>query len=254
MTPNDAARLLHAYVDGELDLATSIELEAQLAQDPALRAACQRLRELSAGIRAGASYQRAPSGLSARVAAAAGLPTAAPPPGMRGYRARIAVACACAGLLLAAGTAVWFDSASANRLAEDLLSAHARATLGGHLVEVASSDRHAVKPWLSARLDFSPTVKDLSGHGFELLGGRLDYVERQPAAVLVYRRRQHIIEVFVWAASPPRGEGTDSLRGFNLIGFARDGIRYSIVSDLNRGELADFARLLQDRGGSSAGG
>jgi anti-sigma factor RsiW len=129
-----------------------------------------------------------------------------------------------------------------------MLASHVRATLTTRFYDVASSDQHTVKPWLSARLAFSPPVADLSASGFDLIGGRLDYIGAQPVAVLVYKRRQHVIDVFVWPAREQRIDHTVVRDGFNIEGFARGGMGFWLVSDLNRNELGDFARLLAGQG------
>jgi anti-sigma factor RsiW len=134
------------------------------------------------------------------------------------------------------------------RIESDLLASHVRATLGDRLVDVASADRHTVKPWLSSKLNFSPPVIDLSGQGFELLGGRVDYVDGQPLAVLVYKRRQHRIDVFLWPSTGESAPQTSAARGFNIDHFARGGMAYWVVSDLNANEIADLARLLPSGG------
>jgi anti-sigma factor RsiW len=130
------------------------------------------------------------------------------------------------------------------RRADEVLAGHVRATLGKRLYDVASADQHTVKPWLSARLAYSPPVADLSAQGFELLGARLDHVNGQPVAVLVYKRRQHVIDAYVW---PQRGRAPDLARtrdGFNIARFAAGDMDFWLVSDLNRNELADLAKLL----------
>ncbi len=135
-------------------------------------------------------------------------------------------------------------------LAREAVAAHVRANLSRRLVDVASSDQHTVKPWFSSRLPFSPAIADLSQAGFELVGGRLDYLGGEPVATLVYRRRQHLIDVYVGrgAGTPAYGASRD---GFNLEQFSAGGLRYRVVSDLNRNELADFARLLANSGSGS---
>jgi anti-sigma factor RsiW len=132
------------------------------------------------------------------------------------------------------------------RLAAEVLASHVRATLAGRSYDIASSDQHTVKPWLSARLAFSPPVADLSAHGFELTGGRVDYVGGQRVAVLAYKRRQHLIDVFVW---PGEGQPGQKLArdGFNIERFAKNGMNFWLVSDLNRNELADLGRLLAEQ-------
>jgi len=240
MKPEEAARLLHAYVDRELDAAKSLELEAQLAADPALRERFERLRELSAGIREKADYHAAPSSLAARLSAA--LPGAASIAPRRVARWILPVAAAALVAVLAAGI-VLVRPGDEDALLREMVASHVRSTLGNRLIDVASSDQHTVKPWLSARLPFSPPVADFSAEGFELAGGRLDYVGGRPVAVLVYKRRQHLIDAFIWPGNGPR-DGAYSRDGFNVERSSAEGMRICLVSDLNRNELSDLARLL----------
>ena len=235
MKPEEAARLLHAYVDRELDAAKSLELEAQLAADPALRERFERLRDLSAGIREKADYHAAPSSLTARLSAA--LPGAA--------RWFLPVAAAALVAVLALGIAL-VRPGDEEALLREMVASHVRSTLGNRLIDVASSDQHTVKPWLSARLPFSPPVADFSPEGFELAGARLDYVGGRPVAVLVYKRRQHLIDAFIWPGSGPR-DSAYSRDGFNVERSSAEGMRICLVSDLNRNELSDLARLLTAR-------
>jgi len=240
MKPEEAARLLHAYVDRELDAAKSLELEAQLAADPALRERFERLRDLSAGIREKADYHAAPSSLAARLSAA--LPGAASIAPRRVARWILPVAAAALVAVLAAGI-VLVRPGDEDALLREMVASHVRSTLGNRLIDVASSDQHTVKPWLSARLPFSPPVADFSPEGFELAGGRLDYVGGRPVAVLVYKRRQHLIDAFIWPGNGPR-DGAYSRDGFNVERSSAEGMRICLVSDLNRNELSDLARLL----------
>ena len=247
MTRDEAMRLLHAYVDGELDPAKALEFEAHLAESPSTRAACERIRGMSAAIRAKADYHAAPAAFAERLAASI-------PPAPGDARRRLALprwlpaAAVFAGFAVFAwiGVAVLMQPGEDERLAAEVLDAHVRATLAGRPFDVASSDQHTVKPWLSARLPFSPPVADLSAHGFELTGGRLDYVGGQRVAVLAYKRRQHLIDVFVWPSAARPHRPALAREGFNIERFARDGMEFWVVSDLNRNELGDFARLLAE--------
>ena len=226
-------KALHAYLDGELDAAASLELERELAQNPALRASCERLRELSAAVREKADYHAAP----------ACFKVAAQKPGTW----RLAPAFA---LVLMIGVALGVFLAQPREddaLGADVVASHVRATLAGRLIEVASSDQHTVKPWLSARLPFSPPVADLSHEGYELAGARLDYVAGHSVAALVYKRREHVIDVFVSPGAREAAQTASTRDGFNFERFARGGMRYWIVSDLNRNELDDFAKLIAAR-------
>ncbi len=254
MTREEANRLLHAYIDGELDPAKTLELEAHLAENPSVRAACERLRGMSAAIRDKADYHAAPAWLEARVRAA--IPAGPENASGRWWRwLKPAGAVAADWLRPAASFAAvalvtWVVALGTMRPGEDeritqeVLASHVRATLANRFYDVASSDQHTVKPWLSARLAFSPPVADLSASGFELAGGRLDYIGAQPVAVLVYKRRQHLIDVFVWPAAAQKIGQTLAHDGFNIEHFARNGMSFWLVSDLNRNELGDFARLL----------
>jgi anti-sigma factor RsiW len=256
MTREEANRLLHAYIDGELDPVKSLELEAHLAENPSVRAACERLREMSAAIRDKADYHAAPAWLEARVRAAipSGPDNASARPAW--WRRLIPAGALAADWLRPAASfaavalVTWVVALGTMRPSEDdritqeVLASHVRATLASRFYDVASSDQHTVKPWLSARLAFSPPVADLSASGFELVGGRLDYIGAQPVAVLVYKRRAHLIDVFIWPVQAQKSEQTLAHDGFNIERFARNGMSFWLVSDLNRDELDDFARLL----------
>jgi anti-sigma factor RsiW len=202
-------------------------------------------REISAAIREKADYHRAPDSLVADVLAA--LPDdVADAPQRPAWQRWLAQGAAFAGVALVtwAATVAYLRPSEEEGRAEEILAAHVRATLGKHLIDVASSDQHTVKPWLSARLPYSPPVADLSAQGFELLGARLDRANGQPVAVLVYKRRQHIIDAYVW---PARGgvKASELTRdGFHLARFAANDMSFWLVSDLNRNELDDFAKQL----------
>jgi len=244
------ARLLQAYVDGELDAAATIEFEARLQRDAALRAACERLRELSLAMREKADYHAAPQALAERIRAA--LPDAPPRPRPRAARffganllRPVAALAAAVVLGLGIGVAV-MGPGEGEVIVREMVASHVRATLSDRLIDVASSDQHTVKPWLSAHLPFSPRVADLSGEGFPLVGARLDFIAGSPAAVLVYKRRRHTIDVFAWPGQGP-ARAPSARYGFHVERFHAGGMEYWAVSDLNRKELQDFTRLLAGR-------
>jgi anti-sigma factor RsiW len=247
MTREEARRLLHAYVDGELDPSKTLELEAHLAENASTRAECDGLRGMSAAIRAKAGYYAAPIGLAERLA---GSVPPAPERGPRRFAPSrwLIPAAALAGVAVLAWVAATLAMRPGEdeRIATEVLSAHVRATLAGRSFDVASSDQHTVKPWLSARLPFSAPVSDLSAQSFELTGARLDFVDGRRVAVLAYKRRQHLIDVFVWPGGDKAGLAL-TRDGFNVERFAKNGMSYWLVSDLNRNELGDLARLLAER-------
>ena len=118
--------------------------------------------------------------------------------------------------------------------------------MADHLTDVPSSDQHTVKPWFNGKVDFSPEVRDLSADGYPLVGGRLDYIDGRGAAALVYERRKHAINVFVWPEDDSgAGQGEAVVRGYNVIRWRRPGTSYAAVSDLNMAELRELVRDLQ---------
>jgi anti-sigma factor RsiW len=131
---------------------------------------------------------------------------------------------------------------------DEVLASHIRSLLPGHLTDIASNNQHNVKPWFAGRVNLSPPVPRLDSLGFPLVGGRLDYVAGHSAAVVVYTRAQHVINVFWWAPldgePDERGAGVASDNGYHLISGRRDGLQYWIVSDVNVAELQQFRRLL----------
>ncbi len=121
--------------------------------------------------------------------------------------------------------------------------------MADHLTDVASSDQHAVKPWLDAKLDFAAPVVDLSGEGFRLIGGRLDYLDNHPAAALIYQRRKHFINLFVWPTMPgaSTAQKTMSRQGYHLLHWVDSDFNYWAVSDISDGELQTFKRSFEQQ-------
>src|SRR6202171_3390322 len=238
MNCNEAAGLVAAYADGEIVGRRGDLLKKHLLGCAGCATQYQSALALRARLRAEIPYFPASPALHARVRAMLGATGAAlpswPRPAIERWRWLTGGALAgCTATVLAwvLGTAV-IDWRTNDDLAVDAVATHVRATLGNHLIEVASSDRHTVKPWLSARLDYSPPVQDLANEGFALSGGRLDTLERQPIATLVYRYRQHTIDVFVRpesAHAPPPALRT--VRGFNVAHASGSGMDWLARSD-----------------------
>jgi anti-sigma factor RsiW len=252
MNCRDALELAHAYIDGELELVKSLEIEQHLAGCAACKVQVDSLREAATSLRAHASYHAAPAALRARVAAslrreAEPAPQASP----RGWTRLLAPTAFALLLLVAIGP--WLLRPGAEeRIARDVVAGHVRSMLGNHLTDVASSDQHTVKPWIAGKLDFSPPVRDLSAQGFVLAGGRLDYLDQQNVLALVYLHRKHVVNLFIWPEERDRPLRQSSLRGYNVAHFAHGGMAYWAVSDLNPEELKGFGALL--RGNSDGAG
>lgn len=152
-----------------------------------------------------------------------------------------------AGFALAACLALLLVLPRGGGLPDDVVASHIRALQPGHLLDVASTDQHTVKPWFDGRLDYAPPVKDLKAEGFPLAGGRLDYLAGRPVAALAYQRRQHVVQLYAWpdGSHLERGPAEGSRSGYNWVRWSRDGMAFWAVSDLNAAELADFVRHWQ---------
>jgi anti-sigma factor RsiW len=242
--------LIHGYIDGELDLVKSIEIEKHLSDCEPCTQTYKGRRRLQSMVSDNALRFEPPASLEKRLRSALRRESKAEPKSLT-LRWRWVLATAS---LFAAVITIWAIAAILSRpspdevLAQEIVSSHVRSLMADHLTDVPSSDQHTVKPWFNGRLDFSPTVKDLSQQGFSLTGGRLDYIGNRPVAALVYQRRQHSINLFVWPSreAPATSEKASERQGYNLIRWSDGGMTYWAVSDLNLAELQQFVQLLRE--------
>jgi len=250
MDCNETRRWIEADIDGELDLDRQLELEEHLKGCPA----CARLHESLRALREALPRLAAPPHLTGRVLAALraeGMGDALPaparlrPPVIWPVWNAVGVA-ATITLAVLAGYAWGGARARGSLLLDEAISDHIRSLQLNHLSDVVSTDQHTVKPWFAGKLDFSPPVTDLAAIGFPLAGGRLEHLAGHPAAALVFRRRQHAINLFVWPAvggvvSARQAE----LNGYHALSWAQGGFNYLAVSEISASELSRFADAYQ---------
>lgn len=243
MTHEQIRELLDAYIDRELDVVTAREFENHVGQCDDCRSMVERYRQMHASVKAQLPRFGSPAQLHTKLVGQLRRP---PERRLRiNWRPWPSVAVA-ASVLATALLILLLQRPPAETVAEQVVAGHIRSLMVNHLTDVASTDRHTVKPWFAGKLDFSPVVKDLSAQGFTLIGGRLDYLDRRPVAALVYRHGQHTINLFVWPSTgADSGPQTNEKRGFNLVHWTKSGMNYWAVSDLNAAELMEFARRME---------
>jgi anti-sigma factor RsiW len=241
MTCEEAEILLHALMDGELDAGHAREVEEHIAGCAACAVQLAAYREMSQAIAAANPKYTAPLALRRRIEASLPQPQVQAPSRravLRGFALGSAVsAIAATGLV-----AIVLRDDDRQRIESEIVSAHLRSLQAGHLTDVVSTDQHTVKPWFNGKLDVSPPVIDLTAQGFTLIGGRLDYVDARAIGAVVYRRRAHVINLFVSQTSNTahRAAKIETIQGFNIRRWSDRGLNYWAVSDIGADELAEF--------------
>jgi anti-sigma factor RsiW len=285
-------RFVPGYLDGELDLSRTIEMETHLQVCAECVRELEKQRALRAALQRGSLAFAAPDGLRARIQAsllaaadsasapaanaapaqAAVTPATLPAPGrerMRESAARwspfkILRWASAFGVLALCTVIAWqllpglHGPTNDEQLAAEIFTSHVRSLEANHLMDVVSTDQHTVKPWFDGKLDFSPPVEDLASDGFPLMGGRLDYLAGHQVAALIYQRRKHIINVYVWpdaiagvaSSAQTSAQTLEPRQGYNMIHWASGGFQFWAISDVGASDLADFVRLLQGRMGA----
>ena len=253
MTCDEAKILLHALIDGELDAGHAREVEAHIASCAACAAEANDYRRMREAIAKADLRYTAPASLRQRIDAA--LPKPAPAAAanvtplasrrsvLRGFALGSAVSALAATLLIA----VVVRNDDQQMIESEIVSSHLRSLQPGHLIDVVSTDQHTVKPWFNGKLDVSPPVIDLTAQGFTLIGGRLDYVDARAIGAVVYKRRAHVINLFVAQTSSMahKPAKTETIQGFNVRRWSDRGLNFWAVSDIGADELNEFGEKFE---------
>lgn len=250
---SEHALLLHGLIDGELDAANSVKIEAHVKTCASCAAELRWFEAIRAQLAATGVRHAAPSGLRDRIEAQIKSETAQASKA-HGLPGRPHIRWFAGGALtaMAASIALFLalPQVSTRPLQDQLVASHTRSLLATHLTDVATSDQHVVKPWFNGRIDFAIPVVDLAEQGFPLVGGRLDYLEDSVVPALVYKRRLHTINLFVRPASGASfaADFTTTRRGFNILRWSDNGLEYWAVSDVSAGELTSFREAFRQGG------
>ncbi len=245
--------LLHALIDGELDAGHVRDVEAHVATCPACAEKLKGFRALREAIAGANLREAAPVRLRSRIEAALPLPSArviAPrkffQPSRRTFFGGFAIGTALSAAVAASLVLTVVRNDQERTIANEVVSAHIRSLQAGHLMDVETSDQHTVKPWFDGKVDVAPPVIDLTAQGFTLLGGRLDYIDGEPVAAVVYQRRKHVINLFV-----ARRLGAEhvsvtarTVQGYNVRHWTEQGLDFWAVSDLDSEELGEFVQKI----------
>ena len=252
MNCENARPFLDSYADGELDLVNHVKVEEHVGDCFNCDVYYKDLKSLKDTLTDDQSlYFRAPDSLRRSIRTSL-RESDALPAAKRFFVWQWAPVFAALGIALITLAAVFAlirpTTNSEDLLAKEMVSAHIRSMMVGdpHLMDVLSTDQHTVKPWFEGKLDFSPPVVDLGSQGFTLVGGRLDYAGGRAVAAIVYKRRQHVINLFVYPEAAATPGETLSKQGFNIVRWNKAGMTFWAVSDLNAAELQQFSDLLKN--------
>ena len=242
-----ANSILHGYLDGELDAVRAAEFEQHLESCRECAAALGAAESLRSSLQRAQLYETTPAALRTRIRA--DLKAAASAAGVERTPAWRWLAVAASILII--GTVSWFvlsnfrPGAPGTVAAAELIDAHIRSLQASHLTDVTSTDQHTVKPWFDGKLDFAPPVKDFTDEGFPLVGGRLDVLGGKSIAALVYGRRKHFVNVFVWPTHEAdlAAQAPGSRQGYQWIYWRHQGMEFCAVSDVSASDLLELAQL-----------
>ena len=253
MTCDESSRLIDAYLDGELDgeldAATCLRVEDHLAECPACREKLESRQMLTTLVAEEAPRYTASPFLATRIRAM--LREEEPEPAKAPWWSFLSlrwIYSGVGGAVAAVALTLFFFTAPGafNELAQDGINDHIRSLQVNHLMDVASTDQHTVKPWFAGKLDFSPQVIDLKTQDYPLIGGRLDVLGGRNVAAIIYQRRKHYINLFVWPSDAAVvGDRSTEKDGYHVISWTQNGMNYMAVSELGVKELKDFAGMIR---------
>jgi anti-sigma factor RsiW len=257
MTCDEAEILLHALIDGELDAGHAREVEQHVAGCRRCTAALADYRAMSAAVAGADVRYTAPSSLRQRIEASLPQPKSAevvPLPSRRSVLRGFAMGSAVSALAATGLVAIVLRNDDEQRIESEVVSAHLRSLQAGHLIDVVSTDQHTVKPWFNGKLDVSPPVIDLTAQGFTLIGGRLDYLDARAIGAVVYKRRQHVINLFVaqTASTERKAPKMETMQGFSVLRWSEQGMNFWAVSDIGADELTEFGAKFEAALGTSS--
>jgi anti-sigma factor RsiW len=250
MNCEEANRFLDAFLDGELELSQQLELEQHLSGCPECQASLEDSRQFRSFFVTSAPMYKAPPELRAKIEAIA-RPEPARPNIPRKRFALWRQPWVYAAALLAVGLPIaWmvFYPNKEKRLAAQAVSDYTRALFVDHLCDIVSPDPQVVKPWLAAKLNFSPAVVDLPGSGFQMRGGRVDIVQNRRVAALVYRHNKDVVTLFMWPETRRRFAGSDQfINGLTICTWHDANLNFIAVSTLGDDELDEFVKLFREK-------
>ena len=242
--PSDnSIQFVHAYMDGELDLTTALSIEEKIAADPKLAAERDRIIALRDAVQQNLPRDLIPPALQRRIEKAIGLRQESSHPSWRALAASVALAV----LVTSSSTWLFLDSKAPQTMEDAIVAGHIRALMAPRPADIASTERHTVKPWFNGRVVEAPHVADLANAGFPLIGGRIDVVGGRPVPTLVYGRRKHIISLTAvpTAARPTSNPIVSVDNGYNIVHWVTNGISYWAVSDVSASGLGEFAKAFR---------
>jgi len=253
MNCKETQEVIHAYLDGELDVVHNLAVEQHLRECAACARSVRGQQSLRKVMGSRSLYFEAPRGLEKRVRSAVRQANKAESARWSWRWAstwgwpQVLTTLAAAAVVLMIAIPLVMRTSTEDRLSQEIVSGHVRSLMASHLFDVASADPHTVKPWFNGKLPFSPPVTDLAAQGFPLIGGRQDYVENHPVAALVYQHRKHFINLFIWPSTrlSSTAEQFRTQQGYNTIHWSQGGMEYWAVSDMNQVDLGSFVQLLR---------